>query len=833
VATEHDDPELEEALAIVRDDDASTPGLLLAQRRIAGRLFGEAAPGLGRFRVLERLGGGGMGVVYAAYDPQLDRGVALKTVHVPEGSGEVALREAKALAKVSHPNIVPVFDVGFEAGHVYIVMELIRGDTLRAWVKGRAVPEILDAYRQAGLALAAAHDVGLVHRDFKPDNAIVGTDRRVRVVDFGLACEARTATRGPAGGTPAYMAPEQAEGAAVTPAADQYSFGVALREALPSPRQRWIDDAIERATAPEASARFGSMQELLRALGRDPARLRRRRIALAATGLALAAVGAGAFVAGQRESGTAASEPPCAGAEREIATSWEAEQVARIATLSTYGKTIAPQLADRLEHHRARWIANYRGACISHRIGVESDALLDRRMACLDRNRAALAQLAETTRDADAAALPKVVRAEAELPDPDSCGDVTALLAEVAPPPPAHAAEVAAVRRDLERARVLIAGGSPDKARELAGRAVAAARTTGYVPALAEALLVEGHARMADRDITEAVARLAEASRLAFENGMLSTGIEAWARRAWLAGMHAPQDPTLASGEVIEALATRATPFARALLHNNLGSVDLARGDRAAARAELAHSIEAARAVHGPGALELTAIRFTLAAATDDLVEKERVLREAAAEAAKLEGPDHPDTLRAIWIRLTAIPQDPATLAPQLAALCERDELHAGFATRTTECWVELAAVYDMIGDRDRALAAADRAVALGAERSDDTAEAVGYARLWRGDLDGAHAIFERALASLPNEAAEPWFRTYTRARLEVGVARSLPDARRDEAKALLERAIAKLTAIAEAHRVATIERQLARARAQLTAAGSPRTRSPRSPTAN
>jgi len=134
VATEHDDPELEEALAIVRDDDASTPGLLLAQRRIAGRLFGEAAPGLGRFRVLERLGGGGMGVVYAAYDPQLDRGVALKTVHVPEGSGEVALREAKALAKVSHPNIVPVFDVGFEAGHVYIVMELIRGDTLRAWV---------------------------------------------------------------------------------------------------------------------------------------------------------------------------------------------------------------------------------------------------------------------------------------------------------------------------------------------------------------------------------------------------------------------------------------------------------------------------------------------------------------------------------------------------------------------------------------------------------------------------------------------------------------------------------------------------------------------------
>ena len=209
------------------------------------------------------------------------------------------------------------------------------------------------------------------------------------------------------------------------------------------------------------------------------------------------------------------------------------------------------------------------------------------------------------------------------------------------------------------------------------------------------------------------------------------------------------------------------------------------------------------------------------------------MLREAAAEAAHLEGPDHPDTLRAVWIRLTTIPQDLPALAPQLAALCQRDELHVGFATRTTECWVELAAVYDALGDLDHALAAADRAVALGAEGSDDTAEAAGYARLWRGDLDGARAIFERALASLPNDPAEPWFRTYTRARLEVGVARSLPAARREEAKALLDRAIAQLSAIAEAHRVATIERQLARARAQLTTVGSPRTRTPRSPTAN
>jgi serine/threonine protein kinase len=228
-----DDAQLIAALADARPIDS--PALMLARARVGGALFG-AAVGLGRFRVLDRLGGGGMGVVYAAYDPQLDRGVALKTLHVPRVGRELALSEAKALARLAHPNIVPVFDVGIEGEHVYIVMELVRGKTLREWVKGKSQREILDVYRQAGHALAAAHGAGLVHRDFKPDNAIVGTDGRVRVIDFGLACEAATdattvATR-QAAGTPRYMAPEQAAGAPVTAAADQYSFGVSLDEAL-------------------------------------------------------------------------------------------------------------------------------------------------------------------------------------------------------------------------------------------------------------------------------------------------------------------------------------------------------------------------------------------------------------------------------------------------------------------------------------------------------------------------------------------------------------------------------------------------------------------------
>src|SRR6185436_3507704 len=170
VGTPHDH-QIDDALAGARP--AEPAGLALARARVAGALFG-TTPALGRFHILEQLGRGGMGVVYAAYDPELDRRVALKMVNVPEGGRDIAVAEAKALAKLSHPNVVPVFDVGVVEGQVYIVMELVRGATLREWAKGRRPREILDAYREAGLGLAAAHASGLVHRDFKPDNAIVG-----------------------------------------------------------------------------------------------------------------------------------------------------------------------------------------------------------------------------------------------------------------------------------------------------------------------------------------------------------------------------------------------------------------------------------------------------------------------------------------------------------------------------------------------------------------------------------------------------------------------------------------------------------------------------------
>ena len=213
---------------------------------------------LGRYLTLDLLGVGGMGAVYKADDPELDRRVALKLVGVDSRGPAAAearahlLSEAKALAKLSHPNVVAVYDVGTIDDDVFVAMELIEGQTLRDWLgcAQRSHAEILRVFIAAGRGLAAAHAAGLIHRDFKPSNVIVGDDGRVRVVDFGLAqvtappeqgrvpgppLDKAAAARGDSVtfiGTPAYMAPEQHLFAEQTEHTDQFSFCVALYQAL-------------------------------------------------------------------------------------------------------------------------------------------------------------------------------------------------------------------------------------------------------------------------------------------------------------------------------------------------------------------------------------------------------------------------------------------------------------------------------------------------------------------------------------------------------------------------------------------------------------------------
>ena len=233
-----------------------------------GVVEGSLPPGapIGRYLVLERLGQGGMGVLYTAHDPQLQRVVAIKVLRsradkdASQTAGQARLlREAQAMAQLSHPNVVPVYDSGPYGSGIFIAMELVRGSTLDHWVKlkPRSWREVLAVFVMAGRGLEAAHAAGLVHRDFKPANVLVGEDGRPRVTDFGLARATRALTlpettetpeavmrSGPitldepltlAGsmmGSPGYMAPEQYVGAATTNATDQFAFCVSLYEAL-------------------------------------------------------------------------------------------------------------------------------------------------------------------------------------------------------------------------------------------------------------------------------------------------------------------------------------------------------------------------------------------------------------------------------------------------------------------------------------------------------------------------------------------------------------------------------------------------------------------------
>ena len=309
---------------------------------------------VGRYVVLEPLGAGGMGLVYSAYDAELERKIALKILRPGTGGTADELRsrvqrEAQALARLNHPNVTAVYEVGTFDGQVFIAMELVEGSTLRDWLREnrRNVGEVLEVFIQAALGLSAAHRRGVVHRDFKPDNVLVGKDGRIRVTDFGIArlegrygetanlpagnspATAALTAPGAVMGTPAYMAPEQIEGKPADARADLFSFCVTLYEALhgerpfagetlqevrveiatgrvrpPSAAARvpsWLRRALLRGLEYDRGRRFESMDELLIALAGDQ-RARLRRIAL--TLAALSIIGIAYFVAKPRPSGS-------------------------------------------------------------------------------------------------------------------------------------------------------------------------------------------------------------------------------------------------------------------------------------------------------------------------------------------------------------------------------------------------------------------------------------------------------------------------------------------------------------------------------------------------
>ncbi|MFT3699934.1 MAG: serine/threonine-protein kinase [Kofleriaceae bacterium] len=512
---------------------------------------------VGRYLILDRVGRGGMGVVYAAYDSVLDRRIAVKIMRAQDGedasSGRVRMeREAQALARLSHENIVTVHDVGEHAGSMYIAMELVEGATLREWQKDKPWREILRAYLDAARGLSAAHAAGLVHRDFKPENVLVDAKGDVRVTDFGLA--RRAGDGGPAVkhlspsafdsdltaagtvmGTVAYMAIEQIEGRSVDERTDQYSWCIATWEGLFG-EQPFVSGNLEArreamtSTVPKPPAKpalpRGIVRVLQRGLAADPkerwpsvevmvAEIERamssRRWYIAAGGFASVAIVAGVFAIGHSSGARAANA--CANVASDPV--WTPQMKATIekafsATNVPYAPDASRLAAKSIEAWQERWHGIALDSCVATRTQhTQSEQMLDLRTACLAKRRDELATIVGGLAHAD----PKVVEhaATLALPDLDACNDPQALAGVALPPLPDPAqreleTKLAAIELELAGALTL------PRAKELLDQLPDASKVT-YPPLVARiaidrAKLEEelGHGKKARGALLEAAA---------------------------------------------------------------------------------------------------------------------------------------------------------------------------------------------------------------------------------------------------------------------------------------------------------------------------------------
>lgn len=596
---------------------------------------------LGRYVVLGALGAGGFGTVYEAFDPELERSVALKLLHGEAHAStpvqERLRREARALARLAHPNVVPVYDLGELDGRVYLAIELVRGQSLRAWLATpRSAREVLDVYAMAGRGLAAAHAAGVVHRDVKPENILLGDDGRVRVTDFGLAHPTGdaagggtdgtgTVTRGHLG-TPAYMSPEQLAQRPADARSDQFSFCVAVYEALfgqrpfagdtiaereaslstppafpagltPSLRVR---RALRRGLSIDPSARFPSMEALLAQL-RPPRPWLRAGLAAALVLAATAALG-----------GRWLARPACDGAAPAMARSWSPARREALRTALTkpgmpWTGLAARAAVDSLDEWTAAWVAMHTDACVASTVrGEQSAALLDKRMACLDRLRAELdAVVARVTASQDPEAAPE----QLALPSVARCGQLDALESLAAlPTEPAARARVDAAGQALSRFAVAVRADARNEAAALAPRVKAEALSCGYAPLEAEAAYwlgrQDGEAPMLDRALASALASGADlvAAQAALERARWTANDSPETAHGWLA--------------VARGLATRhaASPELQASVLATEGLVLRARGAyREAARRSLEAAALAQDAVARADARWAAALSLTLA----------------------------------------------------------------------------------------------------------------------------------------------------------------------------------------------------------------------------
>jgi serine/threonine-protein kinase len=556
---------------------------------------------LGRYLILEKVGAGGMGVVYAAYDPKLDRRIALKALRSNTGRDEAArarlVREAKAMARLSHPHVVTVYDVVVEDQQVLVAMELVEGRSLRAWLdaKERSVLEIVGAFVQAGRGLAAAHDAGMVHRDVKLDNILVGGDGRVRIGDFGLARSSAPVTgprvrhtpsgadalgplvsrEGILAGTPQYMAPDQLYGEPADALSDQFSFCAALYEALyferpyeaatleelgrameeermqPAPAGNdvpgWLRAVLVRGLRARPQDRWPNMHALLAALEVDPRAARRRWIVAGVVGVGL--LGAGALVARHRN----AEAQACLAVERRLDGVWDerARRVVHDAFATTkrpYAEDTFVRVAKVLDEHAEAWAKQAVASC-RERTGAPAasgpPSLAEQRASCLEDRFGELRAFSAVLARAEGETVDRAVQGARALPGLDVCAGKDPLGGRAWPADPAVRKEAEQLEDRMNDASALRAAGRYAEGTAAATKNLADAERIGFRPFVAAAQLALAEVQEEGGDLPGAEQSYHRASLSAEAVGEARVAALAWmgeAKRASERGEFASAD---------------------------------------------------------------------------------------------------------------------------------------------------------------------------------------------------------------------------------------------------------------------------------------------------
>ena len=658
---------------------------------------------IGRYQLAQPLGAGAMGVVYQAFDPVVDRQVALKLLDVHTFTdADAVLREAQAMGRVNHPAVVSVYDAGVTDDYVFVAMELVPGQTLRQQTTRGALTarQAYAMFAHIAEGLAAAHDAGVVHRDFKPENVLVDRHGMAKVTDFGLArmCVPVTdltfapdaVARTHAAGTPAYMAPEQLAGDSADARSDQYSFGVtlfevlngrrpfeatnlaALRTAMQQPLVEWGNNGsaaktlLVRTLAPRPEARFPTMHEVAATLRRlaTPRRWPWLAVTVASVTLAAAAL---LVVAWPVRPGT----NPCATADAEAIAAWTPAQAS--ALHQAYARIRLPYAAlardnaqRRLDGYAETLRAGYTAACratfVQH---TQSAALLDRRTQCLDRGTAALQATGQLLTKADANVVTHTIEALAQLVDVRNCADMATLADEVpVPTDPNIRRDVATIRRQLAAADNTLVTAKFDTGIELATAATARAVTLSYRPLEAEALWALGNLQYAANASTSAQGTFERAALAAVAGRSRWLEARIRARLAVLFGANWDQ-PAQSQQQIDLGLALVETLQGSDSIKAKFMSAQAAllalRGDRKGALQLLQSAVAKLPDLDESDRAELDQDLGDALITNDRMAEALPVLQRSAAEARRRFGPDHPDfanCLRSLAIAYQA--SDPA-----------------------------------------------------------------------------------------------------------------------------------------------------------------------------